>query len=38
MSNEINYLEKKKIDFDCLKKDKKEFIKKQANIKNTTNI
>ena len=27
IDNKINYLEKKKIDVDCLKEDKKEFIK-----------
>ena len=26
--NKINYLEKKKIDVDCLKEDKKEFVRK----------
>ena len=33
IKNKINYLEKKKIDVDCLKEDKKEFIKKEINIK-----
>ena len=33
IKNKINYLEKKKIDVDCLKEDKKEFIKKEIKIK-----
>ena len=35
IENKLNYL--KKIDADCLNKDKKEFLKK-TNIKNTTKI
>ena len=33
MENEINYLEKKKTDVDCLKEDKKEFVKNKLILK-----
>ena len=33
IENEINYLEKKKIDVDCLKEDKKEFVKNKLILK-----
>ena len=38
IENKINYLEKKEIDANCLKEDKKEFVKKEGNAKNTTRI
>ena len=37
IKNRINYSENLEIDVDCLKEDKKEFIKK-ANVKNTKKI
>ena len=36
--NTVNYLKKNEIDVDYCKEDKKDFIKKQANIKNTAKI
>ena len=33
IENKINYLEKKKIDVDCLKEDKKEFVKNKLILK-----
>ena len=33
MENEINYLEKKKADVDCLKEDKREFVKNKLILK-----
>ena len=33
IENKINYLEKKEIDVDCLKEDKKEFVKKKLMLK-----
>ena len=33
IENKINYLEKKKIDLDCLKEDKKEFVKNKLILK-----
>ena len=33
IENEINYLEKKKTDVDCLKEDKKEFVKNKLILK-----
>ena len=29
----MNYLERKEIDVDCIKEDKKEFIKNRLNLK-----
>ena len=33
IKNKMNYLEKKKIDVDCLKEDKKEFVKNELILK-----
>ena len=33
IENKINYLEKKKTDVDCLKEDKKEFVKNKLILK-----
>ena len=33
IENKINYLEKKKIDVDCLKEGKKEFVKNKLILK-----
>ena len=33
IENKINYLEKKKIDIDCLKEDKKELVRNNLKLK-----
>ena len=38
IQNKINYLEMTKTAVDCLKEDKKGFVKNKTNIKNTTKI